>query len=92
MLACAPTLALLDAIVDGSNVQEPVEIYFEGDDLFTTEHRPPSELANRPNAARSGIALPLPRTMRDDWTGPARPGRAPCSVLPARKMHRKGRC
>src|ERR1700677_504787 len=38
-IACAPTLALLDAIVDGSNAQEPVEIYFEGDDLFTPSQR-----------------------------------------------------
>ena len=31
---CPPTLALLDLIVDGSNPQEPVNLYFEGDDLF----------------------------------------------------------
>ena len=31
---CQPTLALLDLIVDGSNPQEPVNLYFEGDDLF----------------------------------------------------------
>ena len=34
-IGCAPTLALLDAIVDGSNAQEPVHAYFPGDDLFT---------------------------------------------------------
>ena len=28
------TLALLDLIVDGSNAQEPVNLYFDGDDLF----------------------------------------------------------
>ena len=33
-IACAQTLTLLDAIVDGSNAQEPVERYFPGDDLF----------------------------------------------------------
>ncbi len=33
-LACAQTLALLDLIVDGSNAQEPVNLYFGGDDLF----------------------------------------------------------
>ncbi len=34
-IACARTLALLDAIVDGANRQEPVERYFPGDDLFS---------------------------------------------------------
>jgi retron-type reverse transcriptase len=34
-IACRPTLALLDSIVDGSNPQEPVQVYFDGDDLFT---------------------------------------------------------
>jgi hypothetical protein len=34
-IACAPTLALLDKIVDGSNAQEPVNLHFPGDDLFT---------------------------------------------------------
>jgi len=33
-IACAPTLALLDRIVDGSNPQEPANRYFAGDDLF----------------------------------------------------------
>jgi retron-type reverse transcriptase len=34
-IACPSTLALLDLIVDGSNAQEPVYAYFDGDDLFT---------------------------------------------------------
>ncbi len=33
-IICPRTLALLDLIVDGSNAQEPVELYFDGDDLF----------------------------------------------------------
>ncbi len=33
-IACAPTLALLDRIIDASNTQEPVELHFPGDDLF----------------------------------------------------------
>ena len=33
-IACAPTLALMDKIVDGSNPQEPVNLHFPGDDLF----------------------------------------------------------
>ncbi len=33
-IACKRTLALMDRIVDGSNAQEPVELYFPGDDLF----------------------------------------------------------
>jgi retron-type reverse transcriptase len=38
-LACARTLALMDAIVDGSNPQQPVELYFPGDDLFDPHRR-----------------------------------------------------
>ena len=38
-IACPRTLALADRIVDGSNPQEPVDLYFPGDDLFTPFHR-----------------------------------------------------
>lgn len=38
-IACAPTLALLDRIVDGSNAQESVIQHFPGDDLFTPYER-----------------------------------------------------
>jgi len=34
-IACARTLDLLDRIIDGSNDQEPVNLHFPGDDLFT---------------------------------------------------------
>lgn len=34
-IGCAHTLGVIDAIIDGSNGQEPVEHYFPGDDLFT---------------------------------------------------------
>lgn len=40
-IACAPTLRVIDAIIDGLNPQEPVNLYFPGDDLF-------SPLARRP--------------------------------------------
>jgi RNA-directed DNA polymerase len=33
-ISCARTLALLNLIVDSSNAQEPVNLYFRGDDLF----------------------------------------------------------
>ncbi len=33
-IACEPTLRLLDAIVDGSNAQEPVDLHYPGDDLL----------------------------------------------------------
>jgi RNA-directed DNA polymerase len=33
-IACRRTLALMDMIVDRSNAQEPVNLYFDGDDLF----------------------------------------------------------
>jgi RNA-directed DNA polymerase len=38
-LACSQTLGLCDAIIDGSNPQEPVNLYFAGDDLFTPFQR-----------------------------------------------------
>jgi len=38
-LKCERTVALLDLIVDGSNSQEPVNLYFKGDDLFTPFER-----------------------------------------------------
>ena len=38
-IACPRTLALADRIVDCSNPQEPVDIYFPGDDLFTPFER-----------------------------------------------------
>ncbi len=34
-IACSPTLAVLDAVINGSNDQEPVNRYFGEDDLFT---------------------------------------------------------
>lgn len=34
-LVCERTLALADRIIDGSNPQEPVNLYYPGDDLFT---------------------------------------------------------
>lgn len=38
-IACSRTLGLLDMIVDGSNDQEPVNLHFPGDDLFTPYER-----------------------------------------------------
>jgi RNA-directed DNA polymerase len=38
-IACTATLRLLDAIVDGSNRQEPVNLYYPGDDLFAPFER-----------------------------------------------------
>jgi RNA-directed DNA polymerase len=38
-IVCPATLWLLDAIVDGSNRQEPVNRYYPGDDLFAPFHR-----------------------------------------------------
>ncbi len=38
-IACERTLWLLDLIVDASNRQEPVNVYFPGDDLFTPHER-----------------------------------------------------
>jgi retron-type reverse transcriptase len=38
-IACERTLWLLDTIIDGSNPQEPVALFFPGDDLFTPHQR-----------------------------------------------------
>jgi retron-type reverse transcriptase len=38
-IACEPTLRLIDAIIDGSNSQEPVHIHYPGDDLFSPWQR-----------------------------------------------------
>jgi len=38
-LRCERTLTLCDAIIDHSNPQEPVELYFPGDDLFAPMSR-----------------------------------------------------
>ncbi len=38
-IACKKTLWLMDRIVDGSNDQEPVNVYFPGDGLFTPFER-----------------------------------------------------
>ena len=38
-IACPRTLALADRIIDGSNPQEPVELYYPGDNLFTPYER-----------------------------------------------------
>ena len=38
-IACPRTLALADRIIDGSNPQEPVNVYYPGDDLFTPYQR-----------------------------------------------------
>ena len=38
-IACQRTLAVLDHIVDASNPQEPVHLYYPGDDLFTPFER-----------------------------------------------------
>ena len=38
-IGCERTLHLIDAIIDGSNPQEPVNRYYPGDDLFTPFER-----------------------------------------------------
>ncbi len=38
-IACGRTLGLLDRIIDSSNPQEPVNLYYPGDDLFTPFER-----------------------------------------------------
>ena len=38
-VACTDTLWLLDTVIDGSNPQEPVNLYYPGDDLFAPFRR-----------------------------------------------------
>jgi RNA-directed DNA polymerase len=38
-LKCPRTLALCDTIIEGSNAQEPVNLFYPGDDLFTPHAR-----------------------------------------------------
>ena len=38
-IRCARTLRLIDTVIDGSNPQEPVHLYYPGDDLFTPFER-----------------------------------------------------
>lgn len=38
-ITCERTLWLIDTIIDGSNPQEPVNLYFTGDDLFSPHQR-----------------------------------------------------
>ena len=38
-IGCERTLWLLDGMIDGSNPQEPVDLYFPDDDLFTPRER-----------------------------------------------------
>ncbi len=38
-IACPPTLWLCDAIIEGSNPQEPVDLHFAGDDLLSPLER-----------------------------------------------------
>ena len=43
-LRCRRPLDVLDCIVDGSNPQEPVHLYYPGDDLFTPYERTTSRV------------------------------------------------
>ena len=45
-IACQRTLAVLDRIVDASNPQEPVHLYYPGDDLFTPFERRRGPIGN----------------------------------------------
>ncbi|MCB0567738.1 MAG: hypothetical protein KDD01_25500 [Phaeodactylibacter sp.] len=38
-IKCRPTLRLINLIIDNSNLQEPVQDYFPGDDLFSLQDR-----------------------------------------------------
>lgn len=73
------TLAVLDAVIDGSNPQEPVQGYFPGDDLFTPFERarglPLGNLTSQ--WPGNGVMNPL-----DHWVNQAGPGTpwAPCRL------------
>ncbi len=57
-VVCPRTLAVLDAVIDGSNPQEPVHGYFPGDDLFTPfERRRGLPLGNLTSQWLSNVVL-----------------------------------
>ena len=61
-IACRQTLAVLDRIVDGSNPQEPVNLYYPGDDLFTPfERRRGLPIGNLTSQVRSTAGMRVAR-------------------------------
>jgi RNA-directed DNA polymerase len=61
-IACERTLSLIDAIIDGSNAQEPVYIHYPGDDLLTPwERRRGLPLGNLTSQFFANLPHPPPR-------------------------------
>jgi len=93
-IRCDRTLWLLDAIIDGSNPQEPVHRYYPGDDLFTpwADRRLPGAsfavavgTTNPRGCARPNATGTSPRNATTTWVSesPARPTPEPrCSWTP----------
>ena len=59
-IICPPTLALLDSIVDGSNAQVPVDLYFDGNSLarWRGRHSPMTSPVFTSSAANN-VVVPL---------------------------------
>ena len=80
-LACERTVQLADRIIDGSNRQEPVNLHFPGDDLFTPfERRRGLPIGNRQDARcahQRTCHLPGVRSASRRPPAPARSERAP---------------
>jgi retron-type reverse transcriptase len=55
-IACERTLWLMDAIVDGSNEQEPLNLYFPGDDLFAPYRRRRGPPIGNSNASKDAAS------------------------------------
>ncbi len=69
-IACPRTLWLIDAIIDGSNPQEPVELYFPGDDLFApTARRRGLPIGNLTSQLFANIYLVVGAHQRFDQPG-----------------------
>ena len=65
-IACEKTLSLMDLIVDGSNPQEPVDLHFPGDDLFSPfERRRGLPIGNLTSQFFANLYLDRFRSFRD---------------------------
>ena len=79
-IACRRALAVLDRIIDASNPQEPVNLHYSGDDLFTPFERRGLPIGNLNEPA---LRQRVPRPLR-----PLRQRGAPCAVPALRRRLR----
>ena len=92
-IACRRTLAVLDRIVDASNPQEPVNLYYPGDDLFTPfERRRGLPIGNLTSQLFANVYLDPLRPLRHRGaSGPVPALRGRLCATKAQKGGRDGR-